>query len=78
MIYAHQLRGLIRNDEALVEHYVQWIANLEPGELAPVPLTERISQAVQRRKARRGAIRACYRVPVEAYRSLVAKQFLGQ
>lgn len=56
MITAHQLRGLIRNDEALVEHYVQWLASLEPGDLAPVPLAERISQTMQRLKARRIAL----------------------
>lgn len=53
MITPGQLRALIRNDEALLEHYAQWVESLEPGQLAPVKLAERISQTMKRLHARR-------------------------
>ncbi len=53
MITHWQLRSLIANDEAMLEHYAQWLASLEPGQLAPVHLAERIAQTMRRVHARR-------------------------
>ncbi len=53
MITLGQLRGLIRNDEAMLDHYVQWQAAINEGEVAPVDLSVRIAQTIRRLHARR-------------------------
>jgi len=40
-----QLRMLVRNDEARIEHLTQWINGMRPGDLAPVDMQERIDAA---------------------------------
>jgi hypothetical protein len=50
MTRATQLRALLRNDEALLEHYEQWAADLRPGDVLPYCLQDRVTQVIARQR----------------------------